>query len=200
MYLKELKKSYSDHIPVKFELANDLRKNNKCLEAIKIYDQILTQRPNETNVLFFKASCLEKSGKWNEAKNLFFNIISLDKNDAYSLNYLSYSMAIRNEDLNKALSLIETALKIEPNNGFFLDTLGWIQFKNKQYDLAIKNLQRAITIQPNSSEIMDHLGDSYQKTGRIREAIFEWKRALQYDASDKLKKSIRLKLNTYEKN
>ena len=74
MYLKELESSYSDHISVKFELANNLRKNNKCLEAIKIYDQILIERPTETNVLFFKASCLEKSGKWNEAKKLFLDI------------------------------------------------------------------------------------------------------------------------------
>ena len=89
-------------------------------------------------------------------------------------------------------------LKIDPNNGFFLDTLGWIQFKKKRYNLAIHNLQRAVVLQPNSSEIMDHLADSYLKTGRIKEAIFEWKRALSYDASEKLKKEIYIKLKTYE--
>ena len=105
---------------------------------------------------------------------------------------------MRNEDLEKANILIDRALKIEPNNGFFLDTLGWIQFKKKRYNLAIYNLQRAIVLQPNSSEIMDHLGDCYLKTGRIKEAVFEWKRALKYDASDKLKKNINIKLKKYE--
>ena len=104
----------------------------------------------------------------------------------------------KNEDLEKANLLIDRALKIEPNNGFFLDTLGWIQFKKKKYNLAIYNLQRAIVLQPNSSEIMDHLGDCYLKTGRLKEARFEWYRALNYDASEELKKSINFKLNKYE--
>ena len=198
LFFKELKNNFFNQISVKYELANSFRINNNCLAAIKIYNQILKERPNDPNVLFYKASCLEKSGKWNEAKKIFFKIIELNKNDAYSLNYLSYSMAIRNEDLNKALLFINDALKVDPNNGFFLDTLGWIQFKNKQYDLAIKTLQRAIGIQPNSSEIMDHLGDCYLKVGRIKEAIFEWQRALKYDASEKLKKNIKMKLNKYE--
>ncbi len=198
IYLKELQNNYYSYINVKYQLADNYRLNKNCSKALKIYDEILKETSNDVNFLFYKASCLEKIGLWKEAKTLFFNIIKLNENDAYSLNYLSYSMAIRNEDLEKANILIDRALKIEPNNGFFLDTLGWIQFKKKRYNLAIYNLQRAIVLQPNSSEIMDHLGDCYLKTGRIKEAVFEWKRALKYDASDKLKKNINIKLKKYE--
>ena len=79
-----------------------------------------------------------------------------------------------------------------------MDTLGWVQYKMKNYDMAIKNLQRAVSINPNSSEIMDHLGDCYLKKGRIKEAIYEWKRALKFDATKKLKKSIKLKLEKHD--
>ena len=68
----------------------------------------------------------------------------------------------------------------------------------KNYDMAINNLQRAVSIKPNSSEIMDHLADCYIKKGRIKEAIFEWRRALKFDASKNLKKSIKLKLDKYD--
>ena len=109
-------------------------------------------------------------------------------------------MTIRDENLDIALKLILNALEKEPNNGFFLDTLGWVQYKNKEYKLAVKNLQRAVSIQPNSSEIMDHLGDCYLKMGRKKEALFEWKRALNFDASKKLKKILAKKIKLYESN
>ena len=197
IYFEEMENNYFSHLSVKLELANDYRKNNNCEKAIKIYDIILNET-NHNSSLFYKASCLEKIGKWKDAKNLFLKIINLNKKDAYSLNYLSYSMAIRNEDLARANLLIKTALKLHPNNGYFLDTLGWVQYKMKNYDMAINNLQRAVSIKPNSSEIMDHLADCYIKKGRIQEAIFEWRRALKFDASKNLKKSIKLKLDKYD--
>ena len=104
-------------------------------------------------------------------------------------------MAIRNEDLIKAKKLITRALKIEKNNGFFLDTLGWIQFKLNDIDKAIRTIQLAIELEPSNSEIIDHLGDIYYKIGRKEEAIYEWNRALVGNADDKLKENIKSKLN-----
>ena len=94
IYFQEMENNYFSHLSVKLELANDYRKNNNCEKAIKIYDIILNET-NHNSSLFYKASCLEKIGKWKDAKNLFLKIINLNKKDAYSLNYLSYSMAIR---------------------------------------------------------------------------------------------------------
>ena len=106
-------------------------------------------------------------------------------------------MAIRNEDLAKAEQLILKALEIEKNNGFFLDTLGWIQFKQNNISKALKSLQLAVELEPNNSEIIDHLGDIYYKIGRKKEAIYEWKRALIGNADAKLKKNIKSKLDKY---
>ena len=101
------------------------------------------------------------------------------------------------ELFDKAKKLISKALKIEKDNGFFLDTLGWIQFKLNDIDKAIRSLQLAIELEPNNSEIIDHLGDIYYKIGRKKEAIFEWKRALIGNADDKLKKDVQSKLDKY---
>ena len=108
-------------------------------------------------------------------------------------------MAVRNEDLIKAKKLIIKALEIEKNNGFFLDTLGWIQFKLNDMDKAVRTIQLAIELEPDNSEIIDHLGDIYYKIGRKKEAIYEWERALSGNADNKLKKSIRSKLKKYNK-
>ena len=108
-------------------------------------------------------------------------------------------MAVRNEDLIKAKKLIIKALEIDKDNGFFLDTLGWIQFKLNDLDRAVKTIQLAVEKEPNNSEIIDHLGDIYYKVGRKKEAIYEWNRALIGNANNKLKEKIRYKLKKYNK-
>ena len=108
-------------------------------------------------------------------------------------------MAIRNENLIEAKNLITKALKIKKNNGFFLDTLGWIQFKLNDTNKAIRTIQLAIELEPDNSEIIDHLGDIYYEIGRKKEAIYEWNRALIGNGDNQLKKNIRSKLIKHNK-
>ena len=197
LLLKSIQKKYPNNQQLLFLIANNYRDQNKCNKAIKVYNKLIKQNENNYKYNYLKAICLDKLNKWEDSKKILVKLISENPNDAYALNYLSYSMAIRNEDLIKAKKLINKALEIEKNNGFFLDTLGWIQFKLNDVDKAVRSLQLAIELEPNNSEIIDHLGDIYYKIGRKKEAIFEWKRALIGNANDKLKKDIKLKLYKY---
>ena len=197
LLLKSLEKKYPENNEVLSLIANNYRDKNKCDKAIKIYNKLIVQSKNDYNYNYQKAICLDKLNKWEDSKKILIKLISDNPNDAYALNYLSYSMAIRDEDLFKAKKLITKALKIEKNNGFFLDTLGWIQFKLNDMDKAVRSLQLAVELEPNNSEIIDHLGDIYYKIGRKKEAVFEWKRALLGNADDKLKKDIKSKLDKY---
>ena len=197
LLLKFIEENYPENNEVLSLIANNYRDQNKCDKAIKIYNKLIEQSENKYNYKYLKAICLDKLNKWEDSKKLLIKLISENPNDAYALNYLSYSMAIRDEDLIKAKKLITRAIEIENKNGFFLDTLGWIQFKLKDIDKAVRSLQLAIELEPNNSEIIDHLGDIYYKIGRKKEAIFEWKRALIGNADDKLKKDIKSKLDKY---
>ncbi len=199
LLLKSIEKKFPENNEVLSLIANNYRDQNKCDKAIKIYNKLIVQSENNYNYNYLKAVCLDKLNKWEQSKKILINLISKNPNDAYALNYLSYSMAIRDEDLIKAKKLITKALEIEKNNGFFLDTLGWIQFKLNDIDKAVRSLQLAIEFEPNNSEIIDHLGDIYYKIGRKKEAIYEWKRALIGNADDKLKKNIKSKLDKYTK-
>ena len=197
LLLKSIEKKYPENNEVLSLIANNYRDQNRYDEAIKIYNKLIVQSKNNYKYNYLKAICLDKLNKWEDSKKILIKLISKNPNDAYALNYLSYSMAIRNEDLIKAKKLIKKALEIEKNNGFFLDTLGWIQFKLNDVDKAVRSLQLAIEFEPNNSEIIDHLGDIYYKIGRKKEAIYEWKRALFGNADDKLKKDIKSKLDKY---
>ena len=197
LLLKSIEKKYPENNEVLYLIANNYRDQNRCDEAIKIYNKLIMQNKNNYNYNYLKAICLDKLNKWEDSKKILIKLISENPHDPYALNYLSYSMAIRDEDLIEAKKLIKKALEIEKNNGFFLDTLGWIQFKLNDIDKAVRSLQLAIELEPNNSEIIDHLGDIYYKIGRNKEAIFEWKRALIGNADDKLKKNIKFKLDKY---
>ena len=149
-------------------------------------------------MLFLYATCFDKLGKWNQAEIILLKLIERDTNDAHPLNYLSYSLSLKNKNLDLALILIQKAIKIDPNNGFFLDTLGWVQYQRKDYISAVFHLEKAVTLEPNSSEIINHLGDCYLMLGRVNEAKYEWKKALHYETEVNVITMIKEKINKYE--
>ena len=141
---------------------------------------------------------MEKIYKWNKAKILFLNLLEKNPKNTYTLNYVSYKLALKSQNLDFALSLIKKALELDPNNGFFLDTIGWVEFKRKNYKKANFYLEKSISIIPKSSEILDHLGDCYLMLGRKSEAIFEWRKALKYEINKDVIMTLQEKLRKYE--
>ena len=181
-----------------YRLANYYKLKEQYFKSIKIYQKIIKIYGENDRDLFLYASNLDKIGKWKEAKIIFLNLLRRNPKDTYTLNYISYKLALKNQDLDFALSLIKKALDLDPNNGFFLDTLGWVEFKRNNYNEAVFYLEKSISILPKSSEILDHLGDCYLMLGRKNEAIFEWKKAIKYEKDKYIIENIQKKLKKYE--
>jgi tetratricopeptide (TPR) repeat protein len=95
-----------------------------------------------------------------------------------TLNYLGYMLADRNTHLEEALTLIKRAIDLDPQNGAYLDSLGWAYFKLGNYDQAEENLRRAADKTPNDATVQDHLGELYARTNRFKLAAAHWERAL----------------------
>ena len=140
-------------------------------KSLKIYEKLINQFPDNERLIFLYASNLDKVNKWKQAKNLFLELLKKNPNDTYTLNYISYKLALRDEDLDYALNLIKKALTLDPENGYFLDTIGWVEFKRKNYERSVFYLEKASTLLPNSDEVLDHLGDCYLKLNRTNEDI-----------------------------
>ena len=94
------------------------------------------------------------------------------------LNDYGFMLADRGIQLDQALSMIQRAVTQEPQNGAYLDSLGWVQFKLGQYGPAEDNLHKAIERTANDPSIHDHLGDVYEKTGRLDLAVTQWERSM----------------------
>jgi tetratricopeptide (TPR) repeat protein len=87
--------------------------------------------------------------------------------------------ADRGVKLDESLNFIKQALTFEPNNGAYLDSLGWTYFKLGKYDLAEQNLTKAESHMGTDPTVQEHLGDLYQKIGRLKLAAAHWDRAVQ---------------------
>jgi tetratricopeptide (TPR) repeat protein len=102
--------------------------------------------------------------------------------------------AERGINLDEALTLIQKALELDPDNGYFIDSLGWVYYQQGRYADALRELERAAERAKDDPEIFDHLGDAYLKNGKVEEAIAAWERALRVDTENRLGEAVRRKL------
>ncbi|MCZ6875241.1 MAG: tetratricopeptide repeat protein, partial [bacterium] len=80
--------------------------------------------------------------------------------------------------LDESIGAIQRALEIEPENGYFLDSLGWAYYKNGWYEKALLELKSAVAAVPDDPVIQEHLGDVYMRLRRLRKARQAWEKSL----------------------
>jgi tetratricopeptide (TPR) repeat protein len=149
--------------------------------------EALAQKSGETNLLsgqfyYQYASLHERAGQLESAEKLFFKVIELNGDVAAAAqNYIAYMWAERGEKLDMGLGLVQKALAVDPENGAFLDTLGWIYYMQGRYADALKELQKARRLVEDDPTIWEHLGDTYLKLGNRDAAVEHWKKSLELE-------------------
>ena len=190
---------WPDNKFVLYKLANYYKSKLSYHKSLKIYKKILDHYDYNDRDLFLYASNLDKIGKWKEARVLFLQLLKKNPRDTFTLNYISYKLALKSQELEFALDLIKKALEIDPNNGYFLDTLGWVEYKRNDFDSAVYFLEKSVSILPRSAEVIDHLGDCYFMLNRKKEAIFEWNKALKYETNTNIIEKIKEKIRQHDR-
>ncbi|MHB9138875.1 MAG: tetratricopeptide repeat protein [Victivallaceae bacterium] len=122
-----------------------------------------------------------------------------DQDCATAMNNLAYIWAEQGKELDKALILAGKAVNMEPDNGCFSDTLGWVLFKKGRYDEALGRLTAAAKIDPENEEILDHLGEACFKLGKKTDSAQYWTRAIEQSEDQEFKHKIQNKLNSLKK-
>lgn len=125
----------------------------------------------------------ERTGQLDEAEKQFRKAIEFGPEPlaAAAKNYVAYMWAEKGEKLEMGLELIQDALKVDPDNAAFIDTLGWIYYMLGRNEDAIRELHRAAEIESTDPTIWEHLGDAYLRAGNREEATEMWKKALEID-------------------
>ncbi len=178
---KSLLKGNSDDRDVYIGLSQIYSRLRRWKEAEDSLLEVEKQarRPEEKQQAeFLLGSLYERQKKYEPAEQMFRKVLQQDPNNPMTLNYLGYMLADHNVHLEEAVALIKKALVLEPQNGAYLDSLGWAYFKLGNNDLAEENLRKAADKTPNDATVQDHLAEVYAKTGRLKLAATHWERAL----------------------
>ena len=138
-------------------------------------------RPTTRAACTCSRRCSKRAEDFEGAERSLRDLLQRDPGDATALNYLGYMLAERGQRLDEAVDLVQRALKLEPGNPSFLDSLGWAYFQQGKLDLADPPLTEAASKMPNNSVIQDHLGDLRFKQQRFADAAAAWERSLAGD-------------------
>ena len=110
-----------------------------------------------------------------------------DPENYLALNNCAYYLACEGRDLDNALSMVETAIKAEPDNPTTLDTYAWVLFKRKDYAKAREIIDKTLELtDERSEEILEHAGDIHFMDGDPDGALEFWKEALQLAPDNEL--------------
>jgi tetratricopeptide (TPR) repeat protein len=191
--LTEGRRRYPDAPEFAYYLAIALRESKKAKDAVIMFEEALNEAQNaEADLLkprFYVeyGAAAQEAGLYDKAAELFHKAIAMDPaNAAEPYNYLGYMWAEQNSHLDEAEDAIKRALQLDPENGAYLDSMAWVEYRQGKYDQALENLKRAIENLPREDAVVfEHLGDVYLKLNRVSQALESWQKAKTLDPSNK---------------
>jgi tetratricopeptide (TPR) repeat protein len=134
-------------------------------------------RDNEM-VWFLLGAIYERQKFFDKAEVEFKKALDVNPKSAAVLNYYGYMLGDLGIRLDEAQSLVKRALAEDPYNGAYLDSLGWIYYKQNKLPDAEATLRKALAREAHDPTIHSHLGDVYAKSGRPELAFAEWEKSL----------------------
>jgi tetratricopeptide (TPR) repeat protein len=194
-FLKDIKTgSEAEQVQVLQAESQLLRNAKKGQEALAVMEAGIQRFPNNTDLRYDYAMLAESLKQLDLMEQQLRRVIELAPNSQHAYNALGYSFADRNIHLDEALSLIEKALQITPDDPFILDSLGWVKFRLARYEEAEQALRRAYQLRPDP-EIAVHLGEVLWVAGKKEAAKEYWREAKAKEPDNDTLKSTLLRLN-----
>ncbi|HSK40386.1 MAG TPA: tetratricopeptide repeat protein [Arenibaculum sp.] len=199
----DLLEAMGEERPERFDALLSLGDLHRAAErfepAVAAYDGAIERigdvTPRHWLLFYSRGVSFERSGQWQRAEADLLKALDLNPDQPQLLNYLGYSWVDRGLNLDRARGMIERAVALRPNDGYIVDSLGWVLYRLGDYDEAVVHLERAVELTPLDPTINDHLGDAYWQVGRRHEARFQWQRALHQAEKADEKEKIRAKLS-----
>jgi len=184
--LTEARKQFPGAALITYSLAATLAQTGQYAQSLPIFEETLREAPASKPTLpdasFYLAygMAAEQAGEIERAATLLKKSIELAPNDsAQARNYLGYMWLEHNSHLPEVGALIQRAVKDEPKNGAYLDSLGWYFYKTTDYPQAIATLLKAVAALPSPDAVVyEHLGDAYAAAGDTAKALEAWNQAL----------------------
>jgi tetratricopeptide (TPR) repeat protein len=141
--------------------------------------EVLPGQPRDNEIVWFLLGAIYEHEKFfDRAEEQFKKALTVNPKSGQVLNYYGYMLADLGQRLDEASDLVQRALKEEPFNGAYLDSMGWVYYKQNKLPDAEATLHKALQRESHDPTIHSHLGDVYAKLGRTDLAAAEWEKSL----------------------
>jgi tetratricopeptide (TPR) repeat protein len=184
--LSEARQHFPQTPEIVYYLGIAQREAKHFQEAVATFEEALHEAEAEgaeiANARFYfdYGATAEQAGLYDKAADLFRKSIAVDPaNAADAYNYLAYMWVEHNTHLDEAEQMIKLALQTDPNNGAYIDTLGWLEFREGKFDQALSDLLRAAQkLTRDDPVVLEHIGDACAKLNKSAQALDAWQKAL----------------------
>ncbi len=167
---------------------NILKEND---EAIIYLNKALKIKPDDVNLMGTLGLIYNAQKKYELSDSVYEAALAIDSLNALINNNYAYSLSERGINLERALKMAKIAIKAEPKNSSYLDTIGWVYYKLNNLKMAKEYLQKALENGGDRPVILEHLGDVIYKLGDKHSAKSYWIKSLTLDSTNtKLKEKI----------
>lgn len=180
-----------DSVSARIATSRSLTRTQRFEAAERQLKGALDRTPDDADLWLELAFARERRTDLVGAEVAARRSLELVPRNAPALNFLGYLFADANIKLDEAEPLIRQALQIEPENPYYIDSLGWALFRQGRLEDARTTLERALSISGGDPEIHAHLGDVFLALGRNDDAKAQYHKGLQLDpTSDDLTRKL----------
>jgi tetratricopeptide (TPR) repeat protein len=183
-HLKEAMRLSPENVELHLYLGAFYEENEDYAEAENILKKALEMDAKNTGLHFRLGVVYDKWKKKDASIEQMKKVIEIDPMDAHALNYLGYTYLDLNRNMEEAEKLILRANEIKPDDGYIIDSLGWLYYKKGDVDKALEKLEKAVALVPYDPVILEHLGDVYLALGERQKAMEMFKRSLEHSKSE----------------
>jgi len=176
----------ADSIEIFYYTGVFLSREEKYARAVDYFLRLLAAQPDDSDAKFNLAAAYERSRQIDKSERIFLELLDSEPDNPVVLNYLGYMYADNGIKLKEAKKLIKKALKINPDNGAYLDSYAWVMYKMGKYKEALKYQLKAIEASEGDAILFEHMGDIYFALDQKVEALDNWGRALELDPDNEL--------------
>ncbi|MBX3039811.1 MAG: tetratricopeptide repeat protein [Bdellovibrionaceae bacterium] len=177
-------------------LLDEMGEHKKALVSLS---EGIAKFPDNAQLRFYSGTIHDRLGDKKKTVEDMKKVIELDPNHVQGLNYLAFTWAEEGTNLADAEKLARRAAELDPKDGYILDTLGWILYKQGKTMDAIRLLEAAFRAQPTVGVIAEHLGDAYLRNAMADRALEMYNKALQLETDSRKIEEIKSKITAVDR-
>ena len=152
--------------------------------ALQAFTEGIHHNPDNADLYFNAGTAYDKLNQFDDVVRSMEMTLKLNPHHADALNYLGYSYAERGVKIEEAISLTKQAIALRPENGYYVDSLGWAFFKKGLLSEALTEIKRAVILVGDDPVVYEHLGEIYLKQQQIAEGREALLHSLELDPSN----------------